>query len=60
MERILNQAGVVSYRDLLRRDPDEIEGLIRDSHIRAPIHVDDWRKQAEKLVKNGRQATFKF
>ncbi len=60
MEKILNQAGVVSYRDLLRRAPDEIETIIRDSHIRAPIHVEDWRKQAEKLVRNGRQVTFEF
>jgi hypothetical protein len=60
LQRVLNQAGIVSYRDLLRRDPDEIEEHIRDSHIRAPIDVEGWRKQAEKLAKNGKQVTFHF
>jgi len=60
LARVLNQAGIVSYRDLLRRDPDKIEEHIRDSHIRAPIDVEDWRKQAEKLVKNSKQVTFQF
>lgn len=60
VERVLNQSGIVTFNDLLRRSPHEIETIIRDAHIRIPLKTAEWRKQAEQLVKGGTQGRLQF
>jgi hypothetical protein len=52
IQNILNQAGIINYKDIVVRTPEELSDLLREYHLHAPISPRTWPEQA-KLAAEG-------
>ncbi len=52
IQEILNQVGIINYKDLIYRSPKELRELLEEYHTSAPIDPATWPEQA-RLAEQG-------
>lgn len=52
IQEILNQVGIINYKDLIYRDPEELRELLAEYHVTAPVDPSTWPEQA-RLAEQG-------
>ncbi len=53
MERVLNEAGIFTYRDLAARTPEELQAILDRAKVARITNPETWAEQA-KLAAEGR------
>lgn len=52
IQEILNQVGIINYKDLIYRSPEELRELLEEYHISPPLDPATWPEQA-RLAEQG-------